>query len=41
MKRILGGKSGFTLRSIVFGVLDHFWILWLFESLYIGLDRLI
>ena len=41
MKRILGGVSGFALRPVVFGVLECFWTLWLYESLYIGLDSLI
>ena len=31
----------FFFKSVVFGALVYFWILWLFESLYIGLDRLI
>ena len=41
MKCILGGISRFAVRSIVFGALEHFWTLWLFESLYVGLDSLI
>ena len=41
MKCILAGASGFGSRSIVFGTLVHFWTLWLFGSLYVGLDRLI
>ena len=40
-KCISAGTSGFALRSIVFGAPLHFWTLWIFESLYICLDRLI
>ena len=41
MKYFLAGTSGFALRSIVFSTPVHFWALWHFEPLYIGLDRLI
>ena len=33
--------SKFVVRSVVFGAPERFWILWLFESLYVGLDKLI
>ena len=41
MKYISGGTSGFAFRAIVFGAPERFWTLWLFESLYVGLDRLV
>ena len=41
MKHISGGTSGFALRSIAFGAPERFWTLWLFESLYVGLDSLV
>ena len=41
MKCISGGASGFAVKSVVFGTLERFWTLWLFGSLYLGLDRLI
>ena len=40
-KVYLASAFGFSLRSIVFGALLSFWTLWLFESLYVYLDRLI
>ena len=41
MKCILAALSGFAVRSIVFGAPLRFWTLWLFESLYVCLDKLI
>ena len=41
MKYILAGVSRCALRSVVFGTLMCFWTLWLFELLYVCLDKLI
>ena len=40
MEHILAGMSGFSLTFAIFGAPVRFWTLWLFESLYVGLDRL-
>ena len=41
MQCILVGVSRFALRSVAFGAIVHFQTPRLFESLYVGLDRLI
>ena len=41
MNCILAGISNFTLKLTTFGVPMRFWTLWLFELLYVCLDRLI
>ena len=40
MKCVLAVISSSTLKSVVFGTRMRFWLLWLFELLYIYLDKL-